>query len=350
MIYRQIRKLAAASTVVFLGVGQAWALDPIPTGSGWVGSVFLGVGVTDSETNLVKGTSLWDLGSEGASSLSSGADDEDDTFPLTALKVAYTFGDRNQVFLEGEVEEIVTMELMSQIGFRKQFEELGIVSLGLLTNGLLTQEVWQDPYDTTVSSRSDSDQDTSGVRFEWGWLADIPVEFMFQYRDIDVDKERSGSALVTAGTITAQQATLLERDGDDYRTELRYVWRGVEGFALIPFVGYASSDRDGDAIKYDGWYGGVNGGYKSDRWALTGAAKIGKQSADESNPVFGERTDADFYEVALRAVYQLPFWGGENWYAKGLLAYADEDNDVEFHDQTNLLFALGIEWRFGQDK
>lgn len=349
MIYQQLKRLIAVAVGALIGLNTAWALKPIPAESGWVGSVFLGAGVTDSETNLVKGNSLWDLGSDNASSLSSGPDDEDDSFPLLGLDIAYTFGNRNQVFLEGEVEEIVTMETMSHIGFRKQFEKLGIVSLGLLSNGALPQEVWQDPYDTSSSSRADTDEEMSGVRFEWGWIADIPVEFMFQYRDIDVDKERSGASQIGPGGITAQQATLLERDGDDYRTELRYVWRGVQNFQFVPFVGYAYSDRDGDAVKYDGWYGGVNGGWAADRWSIGGAAKIGKKSADETNPVFGERTDADFYELALQVDYQLPFWGGENWYAQGMIAYGDEDNDVEFHDQTNLLLALGIEWRFGRN-
>jgi len=54
-------------------------------------------------------------------------------------------------------------------------------------------------------------------------------------------------------------------------------------------------------------------------------------------PVFNERVDGDFYEIALSVDYKLPFFGGENWYASGVIAYADEDAEVEFHDQTNLL-------------
>jgi hypothetical protein len=346
---QQIKTSVAALVMLLIGTGSAWALDPIPTESGFSGRAQLMLGVTDSETNLMKGSSLWDLGAERASALDSGADDEDDTFPLVGAHIAYTFGNRNQVYLEGDVGEIVTMELLSEIGFRKQFETLGIVSLGLLTNGLLKQETWRDPYDTTVSSRSDSDFDSSGVRFQWGWIGDIPIEFEFKYLERDVDKERSGAALVAANAITAQQAQLLERDGDDYQGELRYVWRN-EGWALIPYIGYTSADRDGDAIKYDGWHGGLNGGWRNENWIIGGGVKLGSKSSDAANPVFNERVDGDFYEIALSVDYKLPFFGGENWYASGVIAYADEDAEVEFHDQTNLLFAAGLEWRFGQDR
>jgi hypothetical protein len=319
----------------------AWALEAIPDESGFSGTLGLGVAYTDAETNLVKGSELWDIGKSNISSVSQNPKGNDDTFIFPRGKLAYTFADQGlQLFLASDVEELVDLETVQQLGIKKQFDVIGLVSLGYVTSGLLAQEVWADPY--AVGSRSDTDREFQGVRLVWDRIVGLPIEFLFQYRDIEVDNENSGQAL----GLTAQQQAQLNREGDDYRAELRYNWRRSSNEIFSPYFGYVNSDRDGDAIKYTGVYVGLDAGYQNDTWGLRGRARVGNKDKDARNPVYGRRTDSDWYEIVLTGNYRLPW--GNNWFGTGGIAWAKDNNKIGFHDQQNLLLTVGAEWRFGQ--
>lgn len=337
-------RLAACGLVLATGAQGAYALEDIPTTSGFSGTLGLSAGYTDAETNLVKGSSLWDIGQESVSSVSRSPKGEDDAFIFPRGEFAYTFGGPQiQLFLASDIEELVDLEVLQQLGIRKQFETLGIVSLGYVTSGLLNQEVWQDPYSSS-SSRSDTDREFTGVRFEWDQIAGLPIGFLFQYKDIEIDDEKSGQAL----GLSLSDQNDLSREGDNYRGELRYTWRRSANEVFMPYVGYTDADLDGDATKYTGFYVGLDVGYQNDTWGLASRARVGSKDKSERNPVYSDRTDADWYEIALTGNFRLPW--GENWFARGGVAWAKENNDVSFHDQRNLLFTAGAEWRFGQDK
>ncbi|UCG73613.1 MAG: DUF2860 family protein [Chromatiales bacterium] len=337
-------RLAACGLVLATGAQGAYALEDIPTTSGFSGTLGIGAGYTDAETNLVKGSSLWDIGQESVSSVSRSPKGEDDAFIFPRGEFAYTFGGPQiQLFLASDVEELVDLEVLQQVGIRKQFETLGIVSLGYVTSGLLNQEVWQDPY-SSGSSRSDTDREFTGVRFEWDRIAGLPIGLLFQYKDIEVDDERSGSAL----GLTLEQQSDLSREGDNYRAEFSYTWRRSANEVFRPYFGYVDADLDGDATKYSGPYVGLDAGYQNETWGVAGRARVGSKDKSERNPVYNRRTDGDWYEIVLRGNYRLPW--GENWFGTGGVAWAKEENNVNFHDQRNLLFTLGAEWRFGPDK
>jgi hypothetical protein len=343
MCARQKFLMVLCGLVLATGTQTASALEGVPSRSGLSGKLGLGAAYTDAETNLVKGSSLWDIGKAGISTVTQTPKAEDDTWLYPRGQIAYTFADQKlQLFIASDVEEIVDLETVQQIGIKKQFDTLGIVSLGYVTSGLLAQEVWADPY--AVGSRSDTDREFGGVRLVWDRIAGLPVEFFFQYRDISIDDENSGQAL---GLSAAQQAQL-DREGDDYRAELRYNWRPSSNEIFSPYVGYVDADRDGDAVKYTGVYVGLDAAYRNDTWGVAGRARVGNKDRDARNPVYGRRTDSDWYEIAVRGDYRLPW--GTNWFATGAVAWAVDNNDVRFHDQQNLLFTVGAEWRFGQSK
>lgn len=331
-----------------LGISmQSSALPPIPGESGFRGSVRVSMNVTDAETNLVKGIRLGDLGRESVSSVFRTAKSEDDVFLTPAASFSYTFADQKlQLFLSGGPERLVTLETLQELGVRKQFDTLGVFSLGYLTSVISPQQVWEDPYDAS-SARNDTDQQFGGVRFVWDKMLGLPLEFLFQWRDMDVDTERSGTALVSAGTITTSQARLLERDGDDYRTELRYTWQKSRREVFNPYVGYIKADRDGDAAKNEGFYVGVDAAYFGGPLRVLGRIRVGSQDYDARNPVYGRRTDTDWYEIALNTTLALPFGNGR-WSAVGGIAYAKDNSDVRFHDQQILLFQLGAQYRLGK--
>ncbi|MGI9329599.1 MAG: DUF2860 family protein [Gammaproteobacteria bacterium] len=327
------------------GSHPAWALDDIPTQSGLSGTVTLLAGYSDADTNLVRGSELWEIGGKSVNNVFQNPKNESETFFTPGIDLAYTFGSwRAQAFIEGDIEDYVTLETTSQIGFRKQFDKLGIVSLAYVTSGLLSQEVYSDPYDAT-GPRADTDRDFTGARFIWDRIAGLPIELFLQYRDIEIDSERSGT-LGGLG-LTPGQIASLDREGDDYRAEIKYSWRKSAEEVFSPFIGYTNEDVDGDAIKNDGFYVGLDAGYQSKTWGLAGRIKAGTRDADSGNPVYaGRRTDTDYYEIGATGNIKLPW--GENWYGIGSVVWAEDNSKVDFHDQTNLLFFGGASWHFGQ--
>ena len=149
-------KAVKRSWLVIFGVGlmagssACWALDGIPTQSGLSGPISLLAGYTDADTNLVKGSEIWEIGNNSVNSVFQNPKSETDTFVAPGIDVACTFGSwRAQFFLEGEIKDCVTREILTQIGFRKQFDSLGILSVGFTTSGVLPREVYRDPYNAT---------------------------------------------------------------------------------------------------------------------------------------------------------------------------------------------------------
>jgi len=337
---------------VVLGIGlmagshSSWALDDIPTQSGLSGTISVLAGYTDADTNLVKGSELWEIGDNSVNSVFQNPKSETDTFLAPGIRAAYTFGSwRAQAFIEGDIEDYVTLEYLSQLGFRKQFDSLGILSVGFVTSGVLPQEVYRDPYNAT-GGRADTDRTFGGVRLIWDRIAGLPIEVLLQYRDIDIDSERSG----TEGGLglTPGQISSLDRNGDDYRAEIKYNWRKSKEEIFSPFVGYTNEDVDGDAVKNDGFYLGLDAGYQNKQWGLSGRIKAGTREADSGNPIYGgKRTDTDYYEIGARGNVKLPW--GENWRAVGSIVYAEDNSKVDFQDQQNLLFLAGVSWSFGKN-
>jgi len=131
------------SGVLLVAAPGAWAVKDIPTESGFSGSVGLSAGYTDAETNLVKGNALWEIGSDNIATVNQEASSEDDFFLSPGLELAYTFGGPQiQLFLESDIEDAVTLEFLSLVGVRKQFDSLGILSLAVITQSTIPQEVW----------------------------------------------------------------------------------------------------------------------------------------------------------------------------------------------------------------
>lgn len=336
--------LAVFGVGLMAGSFPVWALDDIPTESGFGGTVTLLAGYSDADTNLVRGTELWEIGGKSVNNLSQNPKSESETFFAPGIDLVYTFGSwQAQAFIEGDIEDYVTLETVSQIGFRKQFDSLGILSAAYVTSGLLSQEVYSDPYDAT-GPRRDTDRDFTGVRFIWDRIFGLPVEVLLQYRDIEIDSERSGT-LGGLG-LTAGEIASLDREGDDYRAEVKYNWRKSPQEVFSPFIGYTNEDVDGDAIKNDGFYVGLDAGYQTREWGLSGRIKGGTRDADSANPVYGRRTDVDYYEIGVTGNVKLPW--GENWYGVGSIVWAEDNSKVDFHEQQNVLVFAGASWKFGQ--
>ncbi len=148
--------------------GAAGAATIIPDRDGFSGYVNLGVGVIDAETNTVASIAngSLDLGDERIDSLDSSPDSETTAAPSVSFELSYTFARyRTQVYLGNLLEDYLSFDMNTQLGVRRDFGEVGLIGVALLTTPVPT-DVWRDPY-RIGEKRRDTEARRDGVRLRW---------------------------------------------------------------------------------------------------------------------------------------------------------------------------------------
>ncbi len=334
------QRFLVTSVLAVTGSAAVAAIEPFPNEDGWSGFGIFGLGYMDAKSNLIAGNTLIDIGTDPVATVNDSPRSEDDAFPFLTGEIRYTWAEPGtQVFLGSTIEDIVTLDFAQQLGVRKATENMGTFQLGLLFSGV-PAEVWEDPYVEGIS-RNETDRDSNGFRFQWDRIGGSELELQITVRDIDIDVERSGEFLA----LTDAERQLLERDGDQIRTQVNY--RFMNGPHLLqPELGYLDNDRDGGAMAADGLYGGVLYAYFGQPATFVASATFGQQDYDEPNPVYGRRLDSDYYAFSGTLLYTLPT-ASKRWQAVGVLTYAEDDSDVNFHDFEVFSVNLGVRYLFG---
>lgn len=328
-------------------VPMVHAISPIPQKTGLSGFVNLGAAVGPVESNTLSKIIGVDLGKEGVSSLNSSAASETALLPIVSGELSYTFAETGTQLFAGQLlEDYLTFDFSTRAGVRQQLGSAGIASVSVLGTGT-PASVWNDPYVTKdVGSRKSTERTSTGVRLAWGDIMGSGLEINGSWRELDIDGEESGSALVASGDITATQQRLLRRDGDISNIELGYTFNLGVRRRLITSINYSDHDRDGEAMSWDGYSAEVN--YMSvfnERWRLVSNLNYGKFEAKADNPIYDRAGDFDRFGVSVSAFYARPF-ELKNWTANFGLIYFKEDNDINFHDQSLKMVSVGMLYLF----
>lgn len=322
----------------------ALAMEPIPETSGVRGFIVAGVAYTDLETNFVAGNSLFELGKPRISSIDDAPQSDDTVHAIFTGEINYTFGNRSQVFFGTSVEDAVTLDGITQLGYRKDMGGPGLLQVGYVFSGIPT-ETWEDPYAEGVDRR-ETDRDSAGVRLQWDRAMGSPFQFTFTYRDVSIDRERSGQGVLSRTCNVACQE-LLVRDGDQLTFDASYLFKLGGGQHLLrPMVRYTVNDRDGDAVSNDLYRLQLSYAFMGDGYNLVSNVAYAAASQDARNPLYGIKTDATGYALDSTLFYRLPIEGGR-WHAMGTILWAEEDNDVRFHDNAVFSIGVGAMYRFG---
>jgi hypothetical protein len=323
----------------------AAAIEPIPQTAGWRGFVVGGVGYTELKSNLVAGNGILDIGRDTINSVSDAPRSDDAVHPVLTGEVNYTFEDQWQVFLGTSLEDAITLDGAAQFGVRKDFGATGVLQAGYLFSGIPTQ-AWADPYAEGVK-REEVDRDSSGLRLRWDRVLGSAFELTFSYRDISVDKERSGQGVQSVACDIACQ-DLLRRDGDHYSFDVSYLYKLGEGsrHLLRPLLRYTIEDRDGEAVSGDAYRLQLSYVFIGQGYTVASNIAYGGSSQDERNPIFGAKTDSSRYAVDSTLFYRLPVPSGR-WQAVGSFLWGKEDSDVRFHDSDVFSVNVGAMYRFG---
>ncbi|MDJ0780119.1 MAG: DUF2860 family protein [Gammaproteobacteria bacterium] len=322
----------------------AWAAQPISSEPGFSGFVNLGIGMVNAETNTLATFSDVDVGEDPIDSLDDPAKSEIDYLPIIALSLNYTFSNKTtELFLGSSIENMAVLDFSTNLGVRQQIGDAGIIELSALTTPMAA-EVWEDPY-VTGAARDETDRDIDGARLQWGNIMGSNFDLAVSSREIDIDTERSGDALVAATTITASEQGLLDRNGDINIVSATYTWYMDDGLLSLGFnsIDY---DLDGKAMAYDGFSVEIDHvKYFSQRTKVVSKLGLGYFEFDDDNPIYDEEDEMDTAEFSVTLLVDDPF-GYKNWVFNTGFAFGQEDHDINFYDNDVSLISIGAMWNF----
>lgn len=321
---------------------SVYALTPIGEQQGWRGYVTAGVGTTAIKSNTLAGNDIINGGKDTIGSINDSPRSTESGHGVALFEVNYTFENRNQVFLGSSLQNQLTMDFGSQLGWRKQTKSTGIFQLGYLFTSI-PGEVWEDPYEAGVK-RKETERDSDGARFVWGNIMGSAFEFTAQVRQIDVDNERSGSDPSLGCDSSCQ--SLLNRSGDQYQLWLSYTFIQNGRHIFRPQLRYRQNDYEGDAVSRDAYALQLSYSYMLPRWIFVASAVYGNSSFDRPNPLHGIKQDTKTTAIDATVLYRLPIKGGR-WQIMGSAFWGNADSDINFHDSKLSQIMLGVIYNFG---
>ena len=113
------------------------AIGDIPKKKGWSGNFIFGVGWIEGETNLIKGINAAEIGRDTVASVTEAPASESDVFPIPPFEIRWTFSENQwQAFIGTSLEEVVALDIVAQLGIRKQAGKAGIFQFGYMFNSV----------------------------------------------------------------------------------------------------------------------------------------------------------------------------------------------------------------------
>lgn len=348
----KILSTAVAASAVLGTSAVSAAVPNIPDEEGFGGYVAFGVGYLDLESNTISGSDAVDLDNDPIDSLADSPDGRDTEIPVVLGEVTYTFSNRNQIFFGTSVEDAVTLDGGALFGWRKGTDDWGTFQVAGV-GSLVALDVYEDPFETDVK-RKETERTYSGIRLEWDRIMKSGFGAQLQFREIDIDKERSCQGARDNENPAACfdfaggpfDTGLLERDADEVSAKFYYTFNIAERHQLRPILAVLDHDADGDANDYDSVRAQLTYAYFGDTITAVANATYGELDYDTNNPLFGRERDSDTYGVDATLFYKLP-WGDGRWQAFVNGLYGEVDSDINFYDQQALVVSAGAQYRFG---
>ncbi len=339
-------------TFALMGVAMpAHAILPIPQESGFSGFVNVGVGVMSFESNMIAGNDISDAGGNRIDSLTDSPDSETNATPVLSFEATYTFGDtRTQVFAGNLLEDLVRYDTSTLMGLRQELPDKSIVSLAYVFSSIPTS-VWEDPY-VVNADRDETDRSSDGLRIGFDRILKSKFEVEFTWRDITIDTERSGEAQTKDSPsdllfeITAEQAALLDRNGNMYSGKVTYPFTLKEmRHILIPSLEYTRYDLDGEAMAFDRYGMLLSYVFNTEKFNFLTNLYCARSDFDEENPIYRKTREDDVYGASFTAFYK-KFLGVPKMNLVGNIAAYESDANIDFYDTRVSIATLSVLYRF----
>lgn len=319
---------------------SAQAYDQIPKEDGLSGNVSLGVTSDQMKTNQIATVTGTHVSDKNIDSLSGSPDSKSYTKVVPAFGLSYTLaGSLTQFFAGTAMEDFINEDSVIDLGVRQGIGDPGNLRFSLL--GSTPQEVWKDPY-VTGADRKTTDRTSNGFRLGWENIFQSDFDVTYTQRKIDLDHERSGTAL----GLSQDQQDLLDRNGKDKKLDVSYRWQIDKDNILTPTLSYIDRDLDGNAMKMDGYQADLGYSYLGlQGWQFGADAFGGHLKSDHTNPIYDQKQSVDRYGMSLSATYLEPF-GLKDWSARAAVNYGEENSNIDFYDTRLGSVSVGMSYNF----
>ena len=332
--------------IVFLCVFASTAYAQpakIPQESGFSGFVSGGLGFWRVEDNMVKKIGGFRVSDDDINSIDDKPHSETTVTPIFTYNVRYTFaGTRTQIFLGSELENILRFDATTLLGVRQELPDQSVIGVAYVFSPFVS-EVYRDPY-VENRDRDGTDRTINGLRLSYANILGSDVSFQYTYRNIDINNERSGSAL----GLPNSQADRLDRNGDQHDLEVlyRYIMEsGGSKHTFLPSFQYSYYDMDGSAMTYNYFRFSLNYRYDVEKFAISVNGYYGYADYDESNPIYGKTREDDRYGFAVLGFYKHIF-GVQGLHLNPMVTINRSDSNIDFYKSEVDLFALNLLYNF----
>jgi hypothetical protein len=326
---------------VFASTAYAQPLQRIPQESGFSGFVNAGAGLWRVEDNMVKKIGFFKISDDNINSIDDKPKSEYSVNPILNFNLRYTFAStRTQIFLGNQLEDLLRLDTATLLGVRQELPDQSIIGVSYVFSALVT-EVYKDPYDTN-GSRSGTDRNINGVRLSYDKILSTDLSFQYTYRNIDIDKERSGLAELGA------PSGRLVRDGDQHDIEFLYRFALEDGgmkHTFIPSLKYSRFDLDGTAMSNNFFLFRLNYRYDVEQFAISVNGYYGYADYDKSNPIYGKTREDDRYGFGVIGFYKR-FLGVEGLALTANATINRQDSNIDFYDSEIDLYFVSLLYTF----
>ncbi len=236
--------------------------------------------------------------------------------------------------------DIISMakDFYSQLGYRYEINDSSSISLGYIP-GLLTKEVWNDPY-ATQTDRVKTDLNFDGWVMDWKNFMDTGYSLQLATGSIDIEDEMSGQQ-----TLPPLSQVELDRQGQVYYGAISRSISLVDNIQLEWQLDYLQSDLDGKAKENQGIGGETEVSINNGRHITQLGLSINSRNYETAHPIFNKtRQDTDL-GLSATYIYAAPF----DWQQTALVARAGWDtteSNIDFYDSEQWLLTVGINHRF----
>lgn len=332
-----MRQLSVFFAAAMLACSANAQLNPIPQASGFSGNATLGIVTNDIAS------SFYQIDDADRIDGLDAPDNEEVYTALALVDFRYTLeGGRTQFTLGTQIHDALFLDYTQQLSVRHRVDNVGIMSLGVVFNGLMQPDTWADPY-LTNAAREDTDRSSRGLRAGWESILNSNFSVDATYRKIEIDNEESGSALPL---LTANERDMLDRNGATSQVNASYYWKLSPRLFLIPAVIVGRNALDGSAVSCDSAGAKLDIGYQDGVNIVTVGLYAGQSTYDEGHPAFAN-TKADSSEFVGGVSYiRRNFFGQKHWASVVNLAYGDSDSDIDFFDTEIRRLAVGAMYIF----
>ncbi len=322
------------------------------------GNLNLGGGVVRLESNTVSGNGITGIPNNPISTndLVNAPRGRSGATPVAVNEFSWNFGNRNELFVGETVENAVTFDRGSQMGWRKTFENAGTIEVSGVFNRLVPTDVYEDSF-LTGEKRKETEATRIGGRFQWDKIFGSEFEVQLTFRDINIDTDNNGQSLVIGdpgnpqdlptgvNLITRQQQQLLRRDASEVFTRVSYEFTPGQRHSIRPLIGYSNRSADGDAESFDALRAQVTYKYMSKAFVYVANAVLIERKYDARNPIYDEFRDSTSYLLDSTIFVPLKFGSGNwGWFANA--TWGQEDSKINFYNQKALRVVTGFQLKF----